>query len=115
LWYQNLMDNYIIHVSILLAFSLGYILGRLDIISSRLAGPAGPTYQSPLAKSSRGGRPTPVLQPDISTIDINETKVVTKIDTSGMQRMGEKEMGKTTSTADNISSSVSKLAQLKGK
>lgn len=115
MWYQSLMDSYIIHVSILLAFALGYILGRLDIIASRLAGSAGPVYQSPLAKSSRTGRPTPVLQPDTSTIDINETKVVTKINTDGLQKVSDVEIGTTTAKQDTINASVSKLAQLKGK
>ena len=56
-----------------------------------------------------------MLQPDVSTIDINETKVVTKINTDGLQKASDVEIGTTTAKQDTINASVSKLAQLKGK
>lgn len=106
--------DYVVHVLVFAAFVCGYIVGRLDLIADRLREPAGEAYQSPVAgKRSTRGAVGPAVA--AQKIDINAATVVTSIDTSGMQRSGAKELGKTTATNDDIASSVSKLAQLKGK
>ena len=108
------MMDYVLHGLVFAAFVLGYIVGRLDLIAGRLREPVGETYQSPVAhKRNARGAEGPVVA--AQKIDINAATVVTSIDTSGMQRSGAKELGKTTATNDDIASSVSKLAQLKGK
>ena len=105
--------DYVVYALVPVAFVLGYVVGRVDFIADRLREPTSATYQSPLARKTSAKTSTaPVAA---QRIDIDTAIVTGAIDTSGMQRAGAKEMGKTTSTADNISSSVSKLAQLKGK
>ena len=106
--------DYVVHGLVFAAFVLGYIVGRLDLIAGRLREPTGETYQSPLA-NKRNAREAvgPVMA--AQRIDINTATVVTAIDTAGMRRAGAEELGKTTATNDDIASSVSKLAQLKGK
>lgn len=48
-------------------------------------------------------------------ISIDTGKYVGDINTDTLQKTQQLELGKTTQTQDDISSSVSKLAQLKGK
>jgi hypothetical protein len=48
-------------------------------------------------------------------IDINDTKVVVPINTSGLQKTGPTSLGKTTRAEDDIGAAASRLAQLKGK
>lgn len=109
--------DYLVHGCVLLAFVLGYLAGRLDFIVGRLGESAGTAHQSTLRShlTRKTGAAGAGAGFGAEKIDINSTTVVTNIDTAGMQRAGAKELGKTTVAKDDIQSSVSKLAQLKGK
>jgi len=108
----------------------GYLVGRLDIIYSALrllgktvqggnrehdhsAQVVGQPVSRP-ARSVRSEEPSFVVKPSVP-LDINTSTFVTPISTAGMARAGAGELGKTTAVQDDIGSSVSKLAQLKGK
>jgi len=103
-------------VLFLCGIEIGYLLGRVDLLLSRavVAGTAAqPTY-APVAgntlreamKENRAGK---------AKIEIDTGKYVGDIRTDMLQKTQQLELGKTTQTQDDISSSVSKLAQLKGK
>lgn len=106
-------ENYVLYVSFVLVGILGYIAGRLDFIGLRLAQPveAAPGRTTGLLRPRKqaGDQVTP------AEIAIDGTTVVTKIDTSGMVRAGQQQLGKSTTTEDDINSAASRLAQLKGK
>lgn len=110
---------------ILGGFLLGYFFARLDffyvvlrkmhgvdsgsiVMESRMQ----PT--SFFEKEKKAAKQTDVKE-KLGKIDIDMRTVVTKIDTDGIQRGSEVELGKTTAQEDTINESVSKLAQLKGK
>jgi hypothetical protein len=114
-----------------LGYVAGYLVGRVDIIYSalRLLGKAvqsgnrehdhsAQVVGKPVTSKLRAARPTEdvgfVVKPSVS-LDINTSTFVTPISTAGMERAGAGELGKTTAVQDDIGSSVSKLAQLKGK
>jgi len=87
-------------------FGLGYAFGRL-----KTGGAVNPTVPTSFLKNA-SIRPTSAIVP----VHIDETKYVAPIQTAGLV-LGEStnSIGKTTTTTDDIQSSVSKLAQLKGK
>jgi hypothetical protein len=104
----------------------GYVVGRLDIIYNTLralkrvafgAEPAG--APSPVERTTQKSRTFSATEPapksTLAPIDINTSTFVTAVNTAGMERAGSGELGKTTAVQDDIGSSVSKLAQLKGK
>jgi hypothetical protein len=112
---------------ILMGYVAGYLVGRLDIIYSalRLVCKAVQTSDGeqasraqvvgqPVSRPARRDEPDFVVKP-IVPVDINTSTFVTAISTSGMERAGTGELGKTTAVQDDIGSSVSKLSQLKGK
>lgn len=109
--------DYLLYGCVLLSFVLGYVVGRLDFIVGRLGESAGAPHQSTLRShlTRKTGAAGTGASFGSEKIDINSATVVTNIDTGGMQRSGAKELGKTTVAKDDIQSSVSKLAQLKGK
>lgn len=101
-----------------LAFVVGYIVGRLDFIVGRLAH-ANPTayavgtpqWNTQLREARRN-----VSVPETGVkIDINDTKVVLPVDTSGIKKVSDVELGTTQTVADDVNSAASRLAQLKGK
>jgi hypothetical protein len=96
---------------VFISFAAGYALGRIDLLVSRSgwtsqpsAAPAN-TLRSALKENAR----------EKAKIEIDTGKYVGDIDTGGMQKTQQLALGKTTQTQDDISASVSKLAQLKGK
>jgi len=98
------------------AFALGYIMGRVNLLVSTLAEkpPAGPTgfFQKNRPNALRENAETKSRAP---VADIDSSKFVAPISTAGMERKDTAELGKTTTTEDDIQASVSKLAQLKGR
>lgn len=112
------MDYVLIHVCILLAFVLGYIAGRLDVIAARLTGanptthPVGTPQWTAQLRDTRRSVP---VQDAVSKININDTKVVVPVDTSGIKRVSDVELGKTQTVADNVNAAADKLAQLKAR
>lgn len=113
---------------IFVGYVAGYLVGRLDIIYSALrflvqrtkaadeddTPGYRPAWTQPGPRKS-ARKETPISVAQAPVIDINETKFVAPVNTSGMERAGSGELGKTTAVQDDIGSSVSKLAQLKGK
>lgn len=101
-----------------LAFLVGYVVGRLDFVVCRLAHanpaahPVGtPQWNTQMREARRG-----VSVPETGIkIDINDTKVVLPVDTSGIQKVSDVELGKTQTVADDVNSAANRLAQLKGK
>jgi len=115
---------------IFMGYVAGYLVGRVDIIYSALRlvckavqgsdeghTPRAEVVGQPVSRPVRPARnetPDFVVKPSVS-LDINTSTFVTAISTSGMERAGTGELGKTTAVQDDIGSSVSKLSQLKGK
>jgi len=114
---------------ICMGYVAGYLVGRLDIIYGALR------FMRQVVQGSDGGHAAhpqtvveratsksrafqhveaPTLAPT-KPIDINTSTFVTTISTTGMERAGATELGKTTAVQDDIGLSVSKLSQLKGK
>lgn len=100
---------------------LGYSLARLDYIYVRLREwhegashipQATGFFSQRMDKAARQSAPPQVVA---EKIDIDTRTVVTEIDTKGIQKGSEVELGTTTAKQDNIGASVSKLAQLRGK
>lgn len=101
-----------------LAFVVGYLVGRLDFIAGRLAGPHSaphpigtPQWNTQMRETRRG---VPVPEAGVK-IDINDTKVVLPVDTSGIKKAADVELGKTQTVADNVSAAADRLAQLKAR
>lgn len=108
--------NYTVHLYMLLAFALGYIIGRLDLLvylrgEKEQAGPVGFFQKNTPAATPKN------VQSLASTkvADIDSSKFVAPISTAGMERMDTAALGKMTTTEDDIQASVSKLAQLKSR
>ena len=113
---------------ICMGYVAGYLVGRLDIIYGTLrfmrqvvqgsdgghAAQPQTVVERATSKSRAFQHEAPTLAP-IKPIDINTSTFVTTVSTAGMERAGATELGKTTAVQDDIGSSVSKLAQLKGK
>lgn len=115
---------------IFMGYVAGYLVGRLDIIYSALRvlcktvqtsdgghTPSAQVVGEPVSRPARAARREEsdfVVKP-MAPVDINTSTFVTAISTAGMERSGAGELGKTTAVQDDIGSSVSKLAQLKGK
>lgn len=99
----------------LLSFVLGYLVGRLDFIVGRSAG--AHSAEQPIGtvawNKSRAAEQSSAVAPQVQ-IDINDTKYVVPINTSGMQKASPEPLGKTTMAADNVNAAASRLAQLKG-
>lgn len=107
-------------------FVLGYLFARMDFFYVVLRksydyGGEGRT----LVTESRGQSPPSFFKKEKQTakvagtkeklgkIDIDTRTVVTAINTAGIQKGSDVEMGTTTATQDTINESVSRLAQLK--
>ena len=94
---------------------LGYVVGRVDWLVTRLASsvarelPLSAPVTNTLRAAMKDGAPGK------GKIEIDTGKYVGAIRTDTLQKTQQLELGKTTQTQDDISSSVSKLAQLKGK
>lgn len=96
--------------------ALGYAVGRLDWLVARMAGIVPtyvPTTPPPVTNTLRAAMKESA--PSKDKIEIDTGKYVGAINTETLQKTQQLELGKTTQTQDDISSSVSKLAQLKGK
>lgn len=102
----------------------GYLCARLDYIYVRLREWHEGASQLPQAtgffaqRMERTGRQTSAAtqtQVVAEKIDIDTRTVVTEIDTKGIQKVSEVELGTTTAKQDTINESVSRLAQLKGR
>jgi hypothetical protein len=103
----------LIYICLPVAFILGYVVGRLDLIAGRLAVALGAETQSSFIPQN-SARKNSTVAPGVSSVKIDEAKVVLPINTAGMQNVSQIELGKTTAVADDINSAASRLAQLKG-
>jgi hypothetical protein len=100
----------------------GYFCARLDYLYVRLREwhegasqiPQATGFFSERASSSPRQAKTQT-RAVAEKIDIDTRTVVTEINTAGIQKGSEVEMGTTTAAQDTINESVSRLAQLKGK
>lgn len=100
----------------LLAFTLGYIVGRVNLLVYLLgdkeqAGPVG-FFQK---NTPRALRENAENSAKAKVADIDSSKFVAPISTAGMERTDTAALGKMTTTEDDIQASVSKLAQLKSR
>lgn len=98
------------------SFVLGYIAGRVDLLVVR---GLGQEVGGGLLMESRAA-PANTLRAAMkenpaTKIEIDSGKYVGQISTDTLQKTQQLELGKTTHAQDDINSSVSKLAQLKGK
>lgn len=93
--------------------ALGYAIGRLDWLVARVAGVTPTIISPPTTNTLRAAMKESA--PGKGKIEIDTGKYVGAISTDTLQKTQQLELGKTTQTQDDISSSVSKLAQLKGK
>lgn len=108
------------HVYLLLglAFVVGYVVGRLDLVVCRLlvSNPAPHSVGTPQWNAHmREARRSVPVQETGAKIDINDTKVVLPVDTSGIKKASDVELGKTQTVADDVNAAANRLAQLKGK
>lgn len=111
----------------LTGFLLGYFFARLDLVYVCLrAGldtrsrPFVDSVQQPtsfFAAADKKARAESVTTQasKLGGISIDSSKVVTKIDTAGIERGSDVEFGQTTAQQDTLKDSVSKLSQLKGR
>lgn len=109
---------------VVVGFFGGYFFARLDYLYVRMREIHEGASQLPRAtgffaqrvESASTKKPAQTQTHAVAEkIAIDTRTVVTEINTSGIQKGSEVEMGKTTSQQDAINESVSKLAQLKGK
>jgi len=99
--------NLIVFLGILGSFVAGYLVGRVD----KIAGALQSNTQQP-ASFLKAAKTSAAIK---AAVNIDDTKYVTTIRTDGLAKMQDTAIGKTTTTQDDIQTSVSKLAQLKGK
>ena len=98
-------------------FVLGYLIGRVDVIhrllrkqEKNVVYTTTSTESTNSQKRIKTDSDTPALKPPKITID--ESKFVTTIKTDSFQKDFD-DLGNTTTSEDNIKSSISKLSQLK--
>lgn len=105
------------------AFGLGYFFARLDAIYAVLRSTRGPGSGSLIMESQAAPRDffTKERRADADSpvrtapINIDTRTVVTHINTAGIEKGSDVEMGTTTAQEDTLQASVSKLANLKGR
>lgn len=96
-------------------YAIGYIVGRLDLIYRVIRG-AGGLLAGDAAKAPKDFfAQQAAAQTTKTKIEIDDRKFVGRVDTDALVKTSENSIGKTTVAQDDIQSSVSKLAQLKGK
>lgn len=114
------MDYGLIALSAGCGVVVGYALGRLDTLCGIGGRPYVVAENDSTARTSwnrRFAKAAAEEEAPAVKISIDDAKFVGEINTAGMAKTehSAKELGKTTQTNDDIGSSVSKLAQLKGK
>ncbi|NDD52627.1 hypothetical protein EBZ39_01900 [bacterium] len=114
----DLMALHYVYLLLGLAFVVGYVVGRLDFVVCRLthanstAHAVGTPQWNAQMRATRGS--VPLSEPAVK-IDINDTKVVLPVDTSGISKVSDVELGKTVAVKDDVTAAANKLAQLKAK
>lgn len=107
-----------VYVLLGLAFMVGYVVGRLDLIAGRLAGTYGtphPIGTPQWNAQMRSARSSVSMPETAARIEINDAKVVMPVDTSGIQKASTVELGTTTAVKDDVQAAANKLAQLKAR
>lgn len=94
----------------------GYALGRLDSLVAfvrrgGLTPDSGPPVSSFFAKKLD----KPAVPLRSAAISIDETKVVSQVDTDMFQKVTDTPLGHKTVVADDVNAAASRLAELKGK
>jgi hypothetical protein len=99
------------------AFLGGYFFARLDSVYALLRSGVSPQIQATQKPTSffDKERQAERAEKKLGGISIDSSKVVTKIDTAGIEKGSNVEFGRTTSQQDGLKTSVSKLSQLKGR
>lgn len=107
-------------LTVILFFLIGYVLGRLSLINKILSGASftektlGKNAKQPFRTNWLAKKP-PVIK-KTKKIELNESKFITKIDTSSYKKTEDKmSIGKETVVVDDVGSSISKLKKLKSK
>jgi hypothetical protein len=86
--------------------------GRLSGLTKTVTpAPQGFFAQNPVAKRAA----EPVAAVPRPSVEIDERKIVSQIETDTMQKVTQIELGTKTAVADDINVSVNKLAQLKSR
>ncbi|NDD52751.1 hypothetical protein EBZ39_02530 [bacterium] len=108
-----------IFLCVFFSFAFGYVVGRVDLLIVRFAVPVtrehAPMSFAPAANTLRAAMTEKDSATGKTKIEIDTGKYVGEINTGNLQKTQQLELGKTIQTQDDISLSVSKLAQLKGK
>jgi len=119
----DLVNVLTLSISIAIAavsFCFGYIISRLNCISSCISSrsteePVVLVAESRTRRHNQAPETGSPSQVAAKPIEIDESKFVATINTSGMQRADKNELGKTSVSEDEtMQQAVSKLAQLKG-
>lgn len=95
------IENYIIIILIflnMLSLAIGYILGKISIINN----------DRPISFFDKNKKSIEKVQ----SIEIDDSKYVTEIDTKGLEKKYSS-IGETKKSTENISSSIDKLKNLK--
>lgn len=102
-----LSENVVVLLLFQVSFFLGYILGRISSTSSKqVLVQAEATEDKPSQRSFKANLPS-----SKATFSIDDSKFVTSVDKP--LHGGEKPLGNQVSVDDDVSTSASKLAQLK--
>lgn len=100
----------------LVCLVLGYIVGRLEWLVARAYEqpdqPVTPAWLPPNKARASTSSELPANKPKI---EIESSKVVTKLDTSAIQKADNVTLGTVTTKQEDINGAASRLAQLKGK
>lgn len=96
-----MMEIYYIVIINILVFFAGYFYGKNSCVGTNTVGLVSNKNKPQINSSQR------------QSVSIDETKVVTKIDTSNLEKKYES-IGDTKQTQDNISSAINKLKNMKG-
>lgn len=95
---------------LIIGFALGYIAGRVDRL---VTGVPGPLWEPTRTAPRRQTQTLPTK--NAAAIQIDTGKVVTKLDTSAIQKPEHVTLGTVTTKQEDINGAASRLAQLKGK
>ncbi len=102
---------------ILVGYTAGYVIGRIDFVyrvaklfAGHVADSVADRPQDFFKKAAAESQAKAA-----NKIEINDSKFVAPVKTDALQKSEAISLGKTTTAQDDIQASVSKLAQLKGK
>jgi hypothetical protein len=104
------MDNYWVAL-LFLSFGVGYLCGRLDSLFDRLKAQSGARPAQSFFKGY--SRPQPDVPTPRADIQLDTSKFVTAVSTSGLVKSEDVQLGVTETKPDDIAAAANRLAQLK--